>query len=63
MSKRTRNQRKQDIIDRLIAFVIVGVILFSSCAILCGMAVKALNHPAEQPITYEQHISRYGGDI
>ena len=60
MSK-TRNQRKQDIIDRLIAFLIVGVILFSTCTILCGMAVKALNHPAEQPITYEQHISRYMG--
>ena len=64
-SNRTRNQRKQDIIESIITYLIVGVILFSSCAILCGMAVKALNHPAEQPITYEQHIARYqnGGDI
>lgn len=61
MSKRTRNQRKQDIIESIIAYLIVGVILFGSCVILCGMGVKSLNHPAEQPITYEQHIARYMG--
>lgn len=63
MSK-TRNQRKQDVLERIFAFLIVGVICISVCALLCGMVCKALEHPAEQPITYEQHISRYqnGGE-
>lgn len=59
MSK-TRNQRKRDVLEHLIASVAAMAILAVACVLLCGMMCQALEHPAEQPITYEQHIQRGG---
>ena len=61
MSK-TRNERKQAIIDRIIAVLAVFAVFAGIILFLCGMACKVwVYHPAEQPITYEQHMARFGG--
>jgi hypothetical protein len=60
MSK-TRNQRKQEIIDRIVAGLFVGLFMAAVAMLLCGMCCVAWNHPAEEPITYEEHMERFGG--
>lgn len=55
MSK-TRNERKQAIMDRLIAGVIVVALMFGAVLLLCGMACKAMECPAEQPVDGREYI-------
>ena len=57
MSK-TRNERKQEIMDRLIAGVIVFALMLGATLLLCGMACKALDEcPAEQPVDGHEYIA------
>lgn len=60
MSK-TREQRKREVVEHLIASVVAMAILAGACVLLCGMVCEGLNHPAEQPITYQEHLARIGG--
>lgn len=59
---KTRNQRKRDIFGN----ISLALVLFGLCAAIVMwmtvMTCKALNHPAEQPITYAEHIARFGGE-
>lgn len=64
MSK-TRNERKQEIMDRLIAGVIVFALMLGATLLLCGMACKALECPAEQPVDGHEYIAmvqKWGAD-
>ena len=56
-SRKTRNQRKRDICESIVTGLFVFVLVFTACLLLCGAACEAWL--AEEPITYEQHISRY----
>lgn len=61
MSK-TRNERKREQMENLFAGLCVVVVFLLVITLLCGMACKAwCEHPAEQPITYEQYMERFGG--
>ena len=60
---RTRNQRKLELVKN----VFVGIALVLMWFVLCTVMVKAwLGHPAEQPVTYEEHmafVQCIGGDF
>lgn len=55
---RTRNQRKRDMI-RSFCMGFVCVLLW---LMLCTVIVRAWGHPAEQPISYAEHMEAIGGD-
>lgn len=60
--RKTRNERKRDLIERLAASFILLVVCFLIVTLLCGMACKVwAKHPAEQPISYEEYMERFGG--
>ena len=60
---RTRNQRKRERIQT----ACMAAALMILWMILCTVMVKAwLGHPAEQPVTYEEHVvfvQTIGGDF
>lgn len=58
---RTRNQRKREIIEHICFSLVFLVLCFALALWLTLTACKAWNHPAEQPITYSEHIERFGG--
>lgn len=58
MSK-TRNQRKRDIFEHICVSLVFLGLCFALAVWLTLMGCKALEHPAEQPITYEEHIGRF----
>ena len=60
-SQRTRNQRKRDFIkDAVTAFAMTALVLAIGVYTLKVWAT----HPAEQSVTYQQHMaSIHGGDI
>lgn len=60
MSK-TRNERKREQMESLFAGLCVVAVFLLVITLLCGMAVRAMECPAEQPITYEQYMERFGG--
>lgn len=63
MSK-TRNERRRDTIENIFTGFCVVALCLLVVTLLCGMACKAwCEHPAEQPITYEEHIARFGGAV
>lgn len=59
---RTRNQRKRELVKN----VFMGIALVLLWFVLCTIMVKAwLGHPAEQPVSYEEHVvfvQTIGGD-
>ena len=60
--RKTRNERKRDLIYQIVASLILLAVCFLLMTLLCGMACKAwVECPAEQPITYAEHIARFGG--
>lgn len=59
MSKKTRNEHRRDLLDIVIGGLVAVGVMFIVTMLLCGMAVEAWNHPAEQPITYAEHIARF----
>jgi hypothetical protein len=62
--RRTRNERRRDFIESIIFSVILVVIGFALTATMCLMMCKAwATHPAEQPITYAQHMEAIGGEV
>ena len=61
MSK-TRNQRKRERLGDIINGIVAFAVFFIVTLFLLGMACKAwVECPAEQPITYAEHIARFGG--
>ena len=61
MSK-TRKQRKRERLEHLAASLVVVALFFGACLLLCGMACHTwATHPAEQPITYQEHLAQFGG--
>lgn len=60
MSK-TRNERRREQRETIFTVFCVVAVFLLVITLLCGMVVKALECPAEQPITYEQHMERFGG--
>jgi hypothetical protein len=59
MSK-TRYERRRDRFKNIMASCIALVVFFLVTLLLLGMACQAwCEHPAEQPISYEQHIARF----
>lgn len=58
-SRRTRNQRKQEVLETIFTGVIVFVLMFGVIALLCGMTCKAWL--TEEPITYEAHMESIMG--
>lgn len=60
-SRRTRNQRNRERIQTT-CMVVALVIMWM---ILCTVMVKAWGHPAEQPVSYAEHmefVQTIGGD-
>ncbi|MBQ5655965.1 MAG: hypothetical protein IIV14_00840 [Bacteroidaceae bacterium] len=53
-SRRTRNQRRQEVLETIFTGVIVFALMFGVIALLCGMTCRAWL--AEEPITYEAHM-------
>ena len=61
MSK-TRYERKREKRENFISGLVVAVVFFLITLFLCGMACKTwCEHPAEQPISYEEYMERFGG--
>lgn len=58
---RTKKERRRDFIDGIITGLLVLAVMGCVALLLCGMAGEAMEHPAEQPITYEEHMERFGG--
>lgn len=63
--RKTRNQRRREMLEHLFT----GFALIAMCvllmAVLCGMACKALEHPAEQPVDgreYIEMVQKWGAD-
>lgn len=56
--RKTRNQRKREARQ---TYFMVGALLIM-WVLLLGMFVKALDHPAEQPVSYAAHMEVIGGD-
>ncbi len=59
---KTRNQRKREVLEHIIASVVVMAVMLGISLLLFVMVGKALEHPAEQPITYEQHMASFQKD-
>lgn len=58
-SSRTRNQRKREL-RRLICMAAAIGMLYAS--VMCMMVKAWFEHPAEQPVTYAEHMESIGGD-
>lgn len=59
---KTRNRRRRELLENIVSGLIVFVVVFVATFLLCGMAFQIwATHPAEQPITYEQHIANMNG--
>ena len=56
---RTRNQRKREFI-RTLCMSIAALLL--SVMVLTMMVKAFVEHPAEQPISYAEHMAAIGGD-
>ena len=59
---RTRNQRKRKLRRLICMAAAVGMLMAS---VMCMMVKAFFEHPAEQPITYEEHMQTVlaiGGD-
>ena len=61
MSK-TRNERKRDFFENICFGIVLLGLCFAITMWLTLIACEALEHPAEQPITYAEHIARFGGE-
>lgn len=61
MSK-TRNERRRERTESLFYGAALIAVCLLVITLLCGMACKAwCEHPAEQPISYEEYMERFGG--
>lgn len=54
--RKTRNQRRRELLEKLTASAILLAVCFLLMTVLCGMAVEAWNHPAEQPVDGTAYI-------
>lgn len=60
--KKTREQRKRilrDVVDGILIMLAALAVMAVLCGFVGGMVCDALAHPAEQPITYAEHIARF----
>ena len=55
MSK-TRNERRRDAIENIFTSFCVVALCLLVVTLLCGMACKAWEHPAEQPVDGREYI-------
>ena len=60
--KKTRNQRKRELMEQILASAILLAVCILVMTLRCGMACKAfVECPAEQPVSYAEHMERFGG--
>ena len=63
--RKTRNQRRQESMENILAAIVVLAFTCGLCLLLCVAACRALEHPAEQPIDgreYIEMVQMWGAD-